>query len=370
MTFVRRSSVAAIAAVTMLSLAACSGSTETEQSAKAMSGTESGVSAMSGDADKAPVGPEITVISHDSFDFPQELLDKFKNETGITVKLQPMGDGGTVANQLVLTKDAPLGDVVYGVDNTVSFRLAGQNVIADAGVASPDASLDFAAVPGLVPIDQGDVCVNVDKKWFADKNLTLPSSFEDFAKPEYKDMLVALNPTSSTPGMAFMLATINHFGDEGWLDYWKNLKANGAKVAEGWSDAFKVDYSSGEGAGSFPMMVSYGSSPAFFVNDEKTESSNAALMSTCYRQVEYAGVLEGSKHTDAAKKFIEFMLTKEVQEEISNVTYMHPVTAEAKASEDLLKFGPLTESPILLPADKVAQNSEKWLKEWQEAVNG
>lgn len=362
-----RSSVAALAAFAMLSLAACSGSAE----APASAGAAASDTAASAAASETPAaGGEVIVLTHDSFDFPQELLDKFGKEHGVTVKMQPVGDGGELANKLVLTKDSPLGDVVYGLDNTVSYRVAGKDIIENVGVASPDQALDFSAEPGLVPIDQGDVCVNLDKTWFDEKKLKFPETFEDLAKPEYKDLLVALNPTSSTPGMAFMLATINHFGEDGWLQYWKDLKANGVKVAKGWSDAFGTDYSAGEGAGPFPMMVSYGSSPAYFVNEEKTETTNAALMSTCYRQVEYAGVLKGTKNADAAKKFVEFLLDHEVQEEISGLTYMYPASKEAHAPEDLFKFGPLSDKVVVLPADKVAENAEKWLKEWQDAVNG
>lgn len=355
----RRGVFAAVSAISLFALTACSGTVTDDPS-----------DAQSVEAVPYTATDEIVVLSHDSFEFPQELLDRFNKETGVKVTIQAVGDGGTLANQLVLTKDAPQGDVVYGVDNTVSYRLAGQGIIEEAGIASPDATLDYAGEPGLIPIDNGDVCVNLDKTWFKEKGLAEPQTFEDLAKPEYKDMLVAMNPATSTPGMAFMLATINHFGEDGWVDYWKSLKGNGLKVTEGWSDAFNVDYSSGEGKGSYPMMVSYGSSPAYFITEDGKETTNAALPATCYRQVEYAGVLKGSKNVEGAKKFIEFMLTHEVQEAISGVTYMYPASKEAHASEELMKFGPLTEKPILIPADKVAENAEEWLKTWQATVIG
>ena len=242
------------------SIAACS------SSAKDSSTSQGGAASSGGEQ-------TVTVLAYDSFDFPQELLDKFREQTGITVKIQAIGNGGELANQLVLTKDAPLGDAVFGLDNTVSTRIVGQGVIADASITSPNSADNFAGEPGLVPIDRGDVCVNYDKTWFKDHQLTPPASFEDLAKPEYKNMLVAMNPASSTPGMAFMLATIAKYGPDGYANYWKSLKDNGVKITEGWSQAFNVDYSAGEGKGSYPMMVSYGSSPAYAVNDAGTESS-------------------------------------------------------------------------------------------------
>ncbi len=350
----RRSGLALVA---LVGLSACSAGTGTSDTAP------SGGTTM-------PPGEEIVVLSHDSFDFPQELLDKFQAETGIDVTIQAIGDGGTLANQLVLTKDAPMGDVVYGLDNTVSYRIAGQGIIEDAGITSPDSDLDFAGESGLVPIDQGDVCVNLDTTWFADKGLAHPATFEDLAKPEYKDLLVAMNPATSTPGMAFMLATINHFGEDGWTGYWASLKDNGVKITEGWSDAFAVDYSSGEGSGPYPMMVSYGSSPAYFVNEEGTESTNVALSATCYRQVEYAGVLAGTEKAEAAKRFVEYLLTPEVQTAISEVTYMYPTNPAAQAPADLVEFGPLSDAVVIIPADEIAAKAEEWLATWQATVIG
>ena len=249
------------------SLAACAGS------AKDGAATQAGTASAQGDQ-------SVTILAYDSFDFPQELLDKFHEKTGITAKIQAIGNGGELANQLVLTKDSPLGDAVFGLDNTVSTRIGGQGIIEDAHITSPNADDNFQGEPGLVPIDRGDVC-----------------------------MLVAMNPASSTPGMAFMLATIAKFGPDGYAQYWKSLKDNGVKITEGWSQAFNVDYSAGEGKGSYPMMVSYGSSPAYAVNDAGTESSTGVITDTCFRQVEYAGVLKGAKNPEGAKKFIEFLLS-------------------------------------------------------------
>lgn len=337
------------------SLAACAGTTQ------GGGATQAGTASAQGEQ-------SVTILAYDSFDFPQDLLDKFHEKTGITAKIQAIGNGGELANQLVLTKDAPLGDAVFGLDNTVSTRIGGQGIIEDAHITSPNADDNFQGEPGLVPIDRGDVCVNYDKKWFADHQLAVPTSFEDLTKPEYKNMLVAMNPASSTPGMAFMLATIAKFGPDGYANYWKSLKDNGVKITEGWSQAFNVDYSAGEGKGSYPMMVSYGSSPAYAVNDAGTESSTGVITDTCFRQVEYAGVLKGAKNPEGAKKFIEFLLSDEVQSAISKATYMHPY--KGQAPEALQKFGPLADKPLRVDPQEIEKNSTAWLKTWQETVLG
>ena len=177
-----------------------------------------------------------------------------------------------------------------------------------------------------------------------------------------------MNPASSTPGMAFMLATIAKYGPDGYANYWKSLKDNGVKITEGWSQAFNVDYSAGEGKGSYPMMVSYGSSPAYAVNDAGTESSTGVITDTCFRQVEYAGVLKGAKNPEGAKKFIEFLLSDEVQSAISKATYMHPY--KGQAPEALQKFGPLADKPLRVDPQEIEKNSTAWLKTWQETVLG
>lgn len=311
----------------------------------------------------------VEVLAYDSLELSEELLARFTEETGYTAQITQLSSGGEMVNKLVLTKDNPLGDVVFGVDNITAYRAI------EAGVFSEDKPEVDAAImeqgipeaPGLVPFDQGDVCVNIDHAWFADKGTAEPQSFEDLADSQYQDLLVAMNPTSSSPGMAFLVATISKFGDN-WQQYWSDLKANGVKITKGWSDAFSVDYSAGEGKGPRPLMVSYSSSPAYSVNEEGTESSTGALLDTCFHQVEYMGVLEGAKNPEGAKAFISFMLEVPQQEEISGANYMHPVNPEASAPEALVKFGPMSDQPHQMDAKTIAEKQQEWLTDWADIM--
>lgn len=311
----------------------------------------------------------VEVLAYDSLELSDELLTRFTEETGYTAQITQLSSGGEMVNKLVLTKDNPLGDVVFGVDNITAYRAI------EAGVFSEDKPEVDAAImeqgipeaPGLVPFDQGDVCVNIDHDWFRAISREKPQTFEDLLKPENKDLLVAMNPTSSSPGMAFLVATISKFGDN-WQQYWRDLKANGVKITKGWSDAFSVDYSAGEGKGPRPLMVSYSSSPAYSVNEEGTESSTGALLDTCFHQVEYMGVLEGAKNPEGAKAFISFLLEVPQQEEISGANYMHPVNPEASAPEALVKFGPMSDHPHQMDAKTIAEKQQEWLTDWADIM--
>ncbi|WP_309300316.1 MULTISPECIES: thiamine ABC transporter substrate-binding protein [unclassified Actinomyces] len=319
-------------------------------------------------------GDTVTVVTYDSFDLPDELITAFKDDTGYTLEIARSGDGGEVANKLILTKDAPLGDAVFGINNTVASRILAEGVIdTTTALNLPDGAADYLApyivddTPALVPIDFGEVCVNVDTFWLSDRGLEIPTVFEDLTDPVYKDMFVAINPTTSSTGMAFLLATIGHFGEDGFAQYWKDLVANGTKIDEGWSDAYYTDFTAGGGDGAYPIVVSYSSSPAATLNDDGIPTT-AAMSRTATRQVEYAGVLAGAANPDGAAAFVAWMLSRQVQEAIPDAMYMYPVDPDAALADDLADFGATAEDPIVVDPADIADHQQEWLTTWAEAV--
>lgn len=312
----------------------------------------------------------LTVVSHDSFNIPDEAKKKFETETGYTVKYVAQGDAGSMVNQLVLTKDSPLGDVVFGIDNTFAGRTVSEGVLVPyASAKLPADSADLKAEQGdlLTPIDFGDVCVNADKNWFEAKKLAIPATLDDLTKPEYKDLLVVENAASSSPGLAFLVATVGAKGD-GYLDYWGKLKDNGVKVVKDWTQAYSVEFSGGEGKGSRPLVLSYATSPAFTVADGT--SSTTALLDTCFRQVEYAGVIKGAQNEVGARKFIDFLLSEDVQPTIAENMYMYPAVKSTKLPAEWVKFAPLSEKPIAVDAAQIGEKREEWIKAWTAKVIG
>jgi thiamine transport system substrate-binding protein len=305
----------------------------------------------------------VTLVTHDSFALSDGILADFEKQTGLKVEVVQPGDGGTLANQLVLTKDAPLGDLAYGVDNTFASRVVSEGVV--------DKTTTKDAYEGaLVPVDYGDVCINVDHAWFTAHDLAEPVTLEDLTKPEYKDLLVVPNAVTSSPGLAFLLATIGAFGDDGWQAYWTALKANGLKVADGWSDAYYTDFSGGGADGPRPIVLSYASSPPYTVPDGGTEPTTGALLDTCFRQTEYAGVLAGANNPAGAQKLLDFLLSDEVQDDIPVSMYMYPVSTTATLPSDWAAFAPLATDPFEVAPDDITKNREAWLTEWSDTVIG
>ena len=268
----------------------------------------------------------------------KEVLAEFKDETGITVKVQPQGDAGQLTNKLVLTKDSPLADGVYGIDNTFASRAVDEGVLAPYDAKGLPASAEQFRLGGrradqLTPIDYSDVCVNVDDTWFAKKKLAPPRTLDDLTKPAYKDLFVTPGATTSSPGLAFLLATIAAEGEDGWQDYWKKLMANGAKVTSGWTDAYEVDFTAGGGNGDRPIVTSYSSSPPFTIPEGGTKPTTSALLDTCFRQVEYAGVLKGAENPEGMQKFIDFMLEQDFQAALPDNMYVYPVDSSVELPE-------------------------------------
>lgn len=347
------------------------------QSSPGTGGSSSPASAGAGASSASSEAPlteskTLQVVTHESFAVDPKLLDKFKADTGYDVKITSTGDAGTVVNQLVLTKDSPTADVVFGIDNTFAGRAIGEDLLAPyeapAAADIPD-NLRSDDQGLLTPIDLGDVCLNADTAWFKDKGLEVPATLDDLTKPEYKDQLVVENPASSSPGLAFLVATYGKYGD-GWKDYWTKLKNNGAKVVAGWTEAYSVEFSGSSGKGTRPLVVSYSTSPAFEVPEGGGDPSTTALLGTCFRQVEYAAILKGAKNEVGARKFIDFLLSNDVQKTIPETMYMYPAVPDIELPADWKKYAPLADDPIAVDPQVIAQNRDQWVKDWTGLVLG
>ncbi|CAG0986814.1 Thiamine-binding periplasmic protein [Anaerolineales bacterium] len=318
----------------------------------------------------APVTPAepqtITVITHDSFAIGEETVKAFEAENNAKIAFLKGGDAGAVLNQVILTKDAPLADVLFGVDNTFLSRALDADIFESyqSPVLSdiPDEfELDLSS--RALPVDYGDVCINYDKNYFAEKNLSIPRSFEDLAKPEYKNLLVVENPATSSPGLAFLLATRAHFGDR-YLDYWKSLKENGVVVVDGWETAYFTNFSASSGRGDQTMVVSYASSPA--AEEGRTASIIAADM--CFRQIEFVGILKNGKNKPLAQKFVDFMLSQKFQEDMPLNMFVYPVNKNAKLPDVFVKYADVAQSPATMSPDEIAYYRDAWIEAWTKAM--
>ncbi|CAM3661260.1 thiamine ABC transporter substrate-binding protein [Nocardioides zeicaulis] len=344
-------------ATTALLLAGCSltgGDTATETTPSGEPGTKG--------------GGTVVLVTHESFHLPKKLVRQFEDESGYQVEVRASGDAGTLATKLSLTADNPIGDAAFGIDNTFASRPLGEGAFAPFTPSATPPS-QYALPDGgdrLVPVDSASVCVNVDTDWFDREGLAPPKTLDDLTDPAYADLTVTPGASTSSPGMAFFLATVAQYGDD-WPDYWTDLLANGAKVVDGWEDAYYGDFTAGSKTGTRPIVVSYDSSPAFTVEGGRT--TTAALLDTCFRQVEYAGVLAGADNPAGAEALVDWMLSDEVQSALPESMYVFPVMPGATVPDDWARFAEQPSDPYEVDPAEIASHREEWLTEWTDVIS-
>ncbi|GAA1954171.1 thiamine ABC transporter substrate-binding protein [Nocardioides panacihumi] len=328
---------------------------------------------LSGGSDKATSkgSDQVVLVTHDSFTLPKELKSEFEKTSGYRLVIRQSGDAGALTNKLVLTKDDPTGDVSFGVDNTFASRALGAGVFADYTPKDlPDGAARYD-LPGdggkrLTPVDNGNVCVNVDTTWFDAHHIAPPATLDDLVEPAYKGLFVTPGATTSSPGLAFLLTTIAKYGDA-WPDYWKKLLANGTSVVNGWEDAYTVDFTQGGGKGSRPIVLSYDSSPAFTVAGRS--STTKALLDTCFTQVEYAGVLAGAKNVKGAQALVDFLVSPQVQAALPGAMYVFPVEKDLPLPASWAKYAVQPMKPWTVAPEEIDAHRDEWLRTWSDLVS-
>lgn len=313
---------------------------------------------------------DVTIIVHDSF--PNEAFAEAASEaTGFNVEVVTSGDGGALANQLVLTKGAPLADLFFGVDHTFASRLIEHDVVEPyISPELPQRATSYAVddLGSLTAIDLGATCFNIDDGWFEDAGITPPSTYEDLLEPEYRDLTVILDPTGSSTGASFLVGTVAYFGEDGYLPYWEALIENGARVEQGWSEAYYGQFTQGSPDGTKPIVLSYSSSPGYTITEDGTGSTTSALLETCSSQVEYAGVLAGAENPEGAKAVLDFMLSPDFQNTIADTMYVYPIDEAADIPAEWAEFAPLPENPNDLSAQEIGEGRDRWLKDLSEVI--
>jgi thiamine transport system substrate-binding protein len=322
----------------------------------------------------------LKLVTHDSFAVSEEVLNAFQSETGITVEIIPSGDAGVMVNQSILSKENPLGDVLFGVDNTFLSRALEADIFepyeSPAAKEVPD-EFKLDSENRVTPVDYGDVCLNYDVSYFDENQLALPTKLEDLTKPEYKSLLAVENPATSSPGLAFMLASVAQFGTEGdytYLDFWKDLVANDVFIADGWTDAYYTQFSGSAGSeGTRPLVVSYASSPpaeVYFADPQPDTAPTGSIIADgmCFRQIEFVGILKGTQNLEAAQQFVDFLLSVPFQEDMPLQMFVFPVNPEAQLPEVFTKHATIPDNPAVVDSADIDTNREEWLQAWTETV--
>lgn len=321
----------------------------------------------------------VTLVSHDSWAASKDVIAAFEKQSGYKVKVLKDGDAGQAVNKAILTKDNPQGDVFFGVDNTLLSRALDNGLFQSYEAKGAERiKAEYRADEEqhrVTPVDTGDICVNYDKKYFADRKLDPPRSFDDLVEPRYRNMLVTENASTSSPGLGFLLGTAAKYGDEGWQGYWKKLKANGVKVVDGWEQAYNEEFSGSAGGkkakGDRPLVVSYASSPpveVVYADPKPTEAPTGVALGTCFRQVEYAGLLSNAKNPEGGKAFLDFLLSERFQADMPLNMFVYPVREGTEVPPEFTKFGPQAGDPETMEPAKIAENRDGWVKSWTSLV--
>ncbi|HEX8780049.1 MAG TPA: thiamine ABC transporter substrate-binding protein [Nocardioides sp.] len=337
-----------------------------------------GCSTMAGGEETAEPAPsaegatgsgQVVLLTHESFALPKKLVRQFERQSGYDLVPRATGDAGELSAKLSLTADNPVGDVAFGVDNTFASRPLAEGVFEAHEAELPPGAEQYALPDGadrLAPVDVAHVCVNVDTRWFEEEGLRPPRTLADLTKPAYRGLFVTSAASTSSPGMAFLLSTIAEHGDR-WQDYWKDLVANDVRIVSGWEDAYFTDFTAG-GDGDRPIVLSYDSSPAFTIDKRTGESTTAALLDTCFRQVEYAGVLEGADNPEGARAVVDFLLSDDVQAALPTSMYVFPVSDEVELPADWAKHAQQPTDPYTVDPAEIAAQREQWLTEWTDVT--
>lgn len=334
--------------------------------------TGSGTSTMQGDTPR-----ELRIMTYGSFDISDEVVAQFEETHNARLRFLDAGDTGQMVSQAILTKDNPEADVMYGIDNTFLSRALEANLFvpyeSERLGAIPD-DLDLDPQHRVSPVDYGDVCLNYDRAYFEEREIPVPQSLEDLADPAYKGLLVAENPASSSPGLAFLLATISTLGEDVYLDYWEQLRENDVLIVENWDNAYYNEFSGGvNGAGVRPIVVSYATSPAaevYFSEEELDTSPTGAVVApgTCFRQIEFVGILKNGESRDLAEAFVDYVLSDTWQNDIPLHMFVFPASETATLPEVFATHAIRAVSPATMSVDRIEDNRQAWIDAWTDVV--
>ncbi|MGI9647714.1 MAG: thiamine ABC transporter substrate-binding protein [Acidimicrobiia bacterium] len=309
----------------------------------------------------------LRLLAHSSFAISESTLETFTAETGIGVEILDGGDAGAMLAQAILTKDNPIADVIFGVDNTFLSR-AVEEAITDPYQAPALADLhDFTLLDptnSFTPVDYGDVCLQYDKAALTNAD---PDSL--FSNPYFGAQLVVQDPSTSSPGLAFLLATIAAFPDD-WQNYWATLRQEGVLVVPGWEEAYYNEFSAASD-GDRPVVVSYGSSPAaevVFAAEPIDQPTTGIVEDSCFRQVEFAGILSGTDARDEAEQLIDFMLSARFQEDIPLNMFVFPARRDAVLPDVFADHAVVAQHPLSIDPAEIAANRDDWIDEWTKIV--
>lgn len=315
-----------------------------------------------------PATSTVTVLAYKGWTIPPELQDAFQRQTGYELDVEHIGANAAALTQhLTDTAGQPTGDVAVGLPDRHAKRALAADVFAP--YTSPEANqgqhrFTIDDQQRLSAVDLADVCVNIDKSWFASRDRTQPKTLADLARPEYAGLLALPDPTRTEAGFAFLQATIARYGETGWRQYWTQLRSTDTHLVDSLDVAYEKRFSGASSSGSLPLVVAPASSPAEELKDDGT-SPTTVLPDTCFRTPRYAGVLADTENPERAHRAIDFLLSQQFQATIAPTYGTYPTRERVSLPDDWRSVAPMRTEPMTLPAADVTTNERRWLREWR-----
>ena len=318
----------------------------------------------------------LVVMTHDSFSVSEDVIKSFESQNNVKIRFLLSGDTGAAINRAILTKNSPQADVFYGIDNTFMSRVLSEEIFepyASSALTNIRDDLKLDPSNRLLPVDFGDVCINYDKAYFQDRSISVPTSLSELTSDQYKGLLVVENPATSSPGLAFLMATIAEYGEDGYIQYWQELKENGLVIVNDWETAYYTNFSASSGKGNQPLVVSYSTSPAaevLFSDQPLTDSPTSSIIegNSCFRQIEFVGILAGTKERELSEKFIDFLLGLEFQEDLPLQMFVYPSNKNAKLPMEFTSYVEVPSNPAKLEPELISLNREIWIDTWTNEI--
>ncbi|ELZ38613.1 thiamine ABC transporter substrate-binding protein [Halorubrum tebenquichense] len=233
-----------------------------------------------------------------------------------------------------------------------------------------------------VPFDTGYVSLVYDGT-----TAEAPETFDGLLDDEHAGALIAQNPGGSATGRAFLLHTINRFGDGGvasdgdgeavsgedgdpdydYLDYWADLQANDVRVLGSWDDAYTA-WSEGEA----PIVVSYSTDQVFadMEGENLEEHQIRFLNDQAYANPEGMAVFADADEPDLARQFMSFVLEPDVQGEIAQRNVAFPATGTAELPSDYAELAQEPADPVTFTYDELQGSVDAWVEAWERQFAG
>jgi thiamine transport system substrate-binding protein len=325
------------------------------------------------DVDAASISDsKLTLVAYDSFWVSEGILETFEAETGIAVEVLTTADTGSMVSQAILNSANPIGDVMWGVDNTFLCRALINDIFVPYETpALVDVHDELLVDPQhrVTPVDFSDLCINYRLGELSALGLQPPRTLGDLRRPEYAAALVTENPETSPSGMGLLLASIAEYGEDGWEDFWRDLAEGGVAVEASWSEAYNGRFA--PGSGDRAMVMSYATSPVYELLNSESELGappTQALLNACFRSIEFAGVLAGTDNPRGAALLVDFLVSTTMQEDLPLSMYVFPANKLAQVPDEFTKYASVPREPITVAPDVIEANRDSWTDRWTDIV--